>query len=297
MTEAYAADYLDDIAFELLVISKCSPLMDTTQAASGTYNVETNGLLVGIVGTSTVGMTLPEAVDKLGIRPLAFGAAWKCLDILMEHALSAGGYSTRNKNGRWSITEKVKHARAQHGQAEPLTSTPDIWTRLTAAYVATEQVRHSLVHRNTKTHSNGDLVGVDDAGGQLRPVTAAEQEAMLRVAQRVAEAIRGGAMSARDKTALMAELDTLSGVTGLPNTGAIVVRHPPVVVDVPIAIGDRVDLVALKTRLRGTYQSAGEIDVRFIVGDDTYTAYLENIPDDAITFDPTALSWFEPRSS
>jgi len=53
---------------------------------------------------------------------------------------------------------------------------PDIWDRLTAAYVAAEQIRHSLVHDRARVDGKGDLIGVDDAGSTLCPVTVAEQE-------------------------------------------------------------------------------------------------------------------------
>lgn len=297
MTEAWAADYLDDISFELLVISRCSPLMDTTQQASATYNMQTNQMLVSMAITDTAGMTLRQAVDKLGMRPLAFGAAWKCLDLLLEHALAADGHAGSGKAGRWHIAEKIRHAQALHGQAKPLSSSPDVWKRLTAVYIATEQVRHSLVHRSAKTDANNNLVGVDEAGAPLRPLTVTEQEAMLRVAQRVADTMQTGVMSPREETALMAEFDTMAAVTGLPTAGAVVVRHPPVLIDVPVLHGQEINLAAVKARLRGTFPAVGEIDMRFQLGDDTWTAYLEEVPDDTVTFDPEALDWLRPGST
>lgn len=48
------------------------------------------------------------------LRPLAFGTAWKVLDLLVELALFQAGFGT----GGWmTIAEKVRHARGQPGIA------------------------------------------------------------------------------------------------------------------------------------------------------------------------------------
>jgi hypothetical protein len=48
---------------------------------------------------------------------------------------------------------------------------------LTATYVKTVQLRHSLVHRAAFTDPSRVLVGHNEQGNHLRPVTPEEREA------------------------------------------------------------------------------------------------------------------------
>ena len=43
-------------------------------------------------------------VKQLGIVPLAFGAAWKVIDLLVEYGLAAAGLAP-GRGTRWTITE------------------------------------------------------------------------------------------------------------------------------------------------------------------------------------------------
>lgn len=84
----------------------------------------------------------------IDLRPLAFGAAWKVLDLLVELALTQAGVAAAG--GSVTITEKVKRARTAVGLCPPLSSDAPVWATLTAVYAATEEVRHSLVHRQAE---------------------------------------------------------------------------------------------------------------------------------------------------
>lgn len=233
MPEPYAMDFLDDVGLELLIIGKCAPLVDTSQSASAVYDAVNNQMNVSVNISETLGMTLPQAVDKLGIRPLAFGSAWKCLDILMEYALDADGLAPA-KGRRWTISEKVSFARAQRGRARPLSQSPEIWERLTLVYAAFEEARHSLIHRRATTDATGALVGTATSGASLPVVSVAEQEALLRIVQLVAEAIARGSIGTRDRGALLAELDELSAWSGRPATGVVSVRQQPTLIEVAV---------------------------------------------------------------
>jgi hypothetical protein len=71
---------------------ECSLPLVQTNAATTTceYDVATDRIVaLHVHAQSTVGMTVREAVERLGIRPLCFGAAWKVVDLLMEHSLAA----------------------------------------------------------------------------------------------------------------------------------------------------------------------------------------------------------------
>lgn len=80
MTEPYAQDYSEDIAFEAFVLEKCVPLLDTTQSATAELDVANDKLVVNLMVSETIGRTVSQAMESMGVRPLLFGSAWKCLD-------------------------------------------------------------------------------------------------------------------------------------------------------------------------------------------------------------------------
>jgi hypothetical protein len=199
MPELYASDFDNDTAFERLLLDRVTPIIPyDIGTASGTYNVHNDAMAVAIGLHDTLGLTLSDAVKQLGIVPLAFGAAWKVIDLLLEHALAAAGVSPTG--GRWTITEKVKHARARAGQASPVSTDAAIWTPLLVGYAECEQVRHSLVHRRAQVDSSGALIGHDKFGAQLRPLTEDEQLALCRATQIVATGVINGSLSTRNRT-------------------------------------------------------------------------------------------------
>jgi hypothetical protein len=96
------------------------------------------------------------------LRPLAFGAAWKVLDLLLELASSNAGTTA---GGRLTIAKKERLARQGHGDLAPLTADRTLWRTLTSTYAVTTQARHSLVHRRAEVDQvTGSLTGRDSAG-------------------------------------------------------------------------------------------------------------------------------------
>jgi hypothetical protein len=115
----------------------------------------------------------------LGCEPLAFVAAWKILDVLMEYVL----------NRRLvPIIVRVKEARHKTVVVEPFASEPTLWWMILDAYAEAAEYRHAIIHREVTT-INGDLICKTKSGMVLRAVTADEQIAFCRVAQRVAAAV------------------------------------------------------------------------------------------------------------
>jgi NAD kinase len=108
-------------------------------------------------------------------------------------------------------------------------------------------------------------------------VSKDEQIAFMRVAQRVIACMKQKGLSARDHSAMLAELDQLANLTGYAVTGSSVVRNPPSRVRVPVEVGQEIDLDQLKHRLRRRLASE-EVDVIFTVGGDSYEVWLEHIP-------------------
>jgi hypothetical protein len=291
MSEAYTSDFLDDVALELVVIEKVAPLLVTEgPVAESTYDPASDYMNISLTINSIIGgMSLTEAVEKLGIRPLAFGSAWKVLDLLLEYALAAAGMVPRDRR-RWTITEKASHAQAGAGLASPLSNDPVLWKQLLAAYVATEEVRHSLVHRRATVGAGGELTGVDRAGAALRPLSKDEQVHFMRAVQRTVSYLQQTTLTSRDEAALLGELEQLSALTGWAPTGHGVVEHPPIPYRVPVEEGQEIDLKLLKDRIRRTTPSVSQFDVRFVIGSKIYEVPLEDLPDEVVRFSRSA-SW------
>lgn len=151
------------------------------------------------------------------LRPLAFGTAWKVLDLLVELALFQAGFGT----GGWmTIAEKVRHARGAAGNCPPLSNDNALWSGLMSVYAGTEQIRHSLVHRLAEVdQATGELTGRHRNGQPLVPITAEHQEAFCRVVQRATLATLAQAISPRERSDLAWNLDQLVNLRGQPPLG------------------------------------------------------------------------------
>lgn len=133
--------------------------------ARATLDPEQPGRQIAIGITDTLGATPEGCVERLKLRPLLTGTAWKVLDQLLEEALDQAGVSPDRGRG-YSIKFKQKQARAAN--ARPTQFATSVWAPLMGAYNATVEIRHSLVHRRVHTDPTGALVGVDDARSEAR---------------------------------------------------------------------------------------------------------------------------------
>jgi hypothetical protein len=158
MTEPFATDFETDIEFERYVLDRAMPLVEQTGPTSitgiiylddrpSTRNIELRGV--------SLGLSTAQVVDNLALRPLMFGAAWKILDILIEHALT----NVTGAKKSYKICEKVGKVSAGVVSVQPLARDPDLCARVGCAYVSAEQYRHSIVHRRVTTGPNGEFIG------------------------------------------------------------------------------------------------------------------------------------------
>lgn len=288
---SYLSDYLDDVAFERLMIAKAVPVVPRdVGSSSGVYDLKTGKTNFAITVHETLGMTLDEAVVKLGIVPLAVAAAWKTIDVLLEYALDAVGYSP-HRGRRWTIEEKVQHAKLGHGDAPTLSSDSDIWARLLGSYVGLEEVRNSLIHRRAKHQANGDLVGTDRHKNALRRMTQDEQFGFCRAVSRALSAFERQGMSRRERNEALFHLDQVSAWHGQASTGAYQRTYPvpriEVTVEPPYPF--ELQLSVLKTRFLGKFGSGHELDllVKFTGETRQLLLELEATPADDLMLDPT----------
>jgi len=293
VTESYVHDFADDTAFERYVLQQAVPIVARDAGStSAVYDVAADQISWNVVLHETVGMTLDEAVDRLGIRPLCLGAAWKITDLLVEQALAASGVSPGHGQ-RWTIAEKINHAQNHRGQAEPLSRDSDIWSRLMDAYAGMEQVRHSLVHRRADIDASNSITGVDQKGARLRPLTAVEQEDFCRAVLLAARYVMNGSMTNRERARLAWHLDGLSGVTGL---GRLCTAKPSdTVVKIEVRLdGPLVDWPKISARINQPADQLVDIDLVF-TGGERVVVHLEDAPTAPAEFDPRdPPHWAEP---
>ena len=206
-------DFDDASALERDMLERALPLVPTTSDSTlgMTIDMDTGRMDARVGARLVIGATPEACVNLLKIRPLLVGAAWKVIDLLLEEALAQLGLQPDMSRG-WSIGAKLKHARSHVGQ--PATMDASAWPVLMDTYVAGEHIRHSLVHRKAYTDALNSLVGVDAAGQPLRPLTAHEQESLVRAAIRAAAVVISPAPDPRLNSVLRYELSQLSGMHG-----------------------------------------------------------------------------------
>lgn len=207
------------------MLERALPLSPLTSDGSSWIEVDSRAtsMAAGASAHLSSGHSAAECVAALKIRPLLVGAAWKVLDVLLEEALGQQGL-VPSRGTRWTIEEKVRKAGSHTGK--PRAFVHSDWVAVTNSYVATEQLRHSLVHRTARTDLSGALTGVDKNGQDLRPLHPEEQDAFGRMALRAAALVTRTTGDARDQAALRYELSLLTALHGAKiSTGDW--SHPP----------------------------------------------------------------------
>ena len=172
------------------------------------------------VSDSLGGASPAACVELLRLRPLLFATAWKVVDVFVETLMRMDG-RVPDQQGGYYIKTKVKALK--QGLPQPLLA-QDLWLALAEIYENTTELRHSLVHRFVHADPSGALVGHTAAKAPLPPMSAGDQEALVRVACRLGEAASGGSpadeRTHRDLTAWLAELAQWHGQT-LNSLGAV----------------------------------------------------------------------------
>lgn len=231
MTLATIPEFKDATALEQLVLGRLCPRVVNDSA----QEIDLRGLMAGHDGVR-INLQFTESLSDqalakqtLDLLPLLFGAAWKVLDLAMELALNFA--LPQAHHGKvWRIQEKVDQARLGAGQHTVLTIDSAVWRGVCAAYAATFEHRHCLVHRTADFGGAPlQLTGQDKNGTSLQPITLAELQAFIAVAQLVARGIRAGGLENRAANHLRYELDQLQAHTSQTAFGGIKASRPVLV--------------------------------------------------------------------
>ncbi|MEV4093776.1 hypothetical protein [Streptosporangium saharense] len=165
----------------------------------------------------------PATVD---IAPLAFGMAWKILDLVVEPLLPP-----RADGQPQTIGAKVNSARTGNGpqRLKPFTGEVEIWKRLMRLYGNTMDLRHSIAHREIIIHDDGSLGATPGhEPAPLRPpsvMTADELGYFLRATQGFYTALLEEQLLSRQRKNLCFLLDQLTSHHDLGPLGGVEVRR------------------------------------------------------------------------
>jgi len=280
-------------ALERDVLRRALPLIPSSgqKSARATLDLAT-GVIHAVVGVQdTLGASPEGCIELLQLRPLLTGAAWKVLDFVLEEALEQSGLTPDARRG-WSIARKTQEASARTGQ--PPNLSPTTWDALMGTYVETVQIRHSLVHRRAHIDAAKALVGVDDLGTPLRPLSADEQDAFGRAVLRTAELVLAPSSDARIEGDLLHQLSQLTGVHGVTigAAGSVPVQIIPeltVSVDPDPTSPTKYALDIPFVRARQTWQTSPYVDLVIAFSDQAgreLRGRLEEAPDEVVAIDP-----------
>jgi len=302
MPTSRAQQFAEDTAFEQSALQRGVPLIQP-KLGSSTLDLRGEHLsLSATVRPATAHAVVvmdgfdggPQLLDVL--RPLLFGAAWKILDLLVEWALEDAGVPLPTGLRTYPISFKVNQCRTQLAAMAPFDRHPDVWAGLTTCYAGTEQLRHSLVHRQAIVDGGGSFTATDGARNPVGPpLTPAEQDAFCRAAQRAADAAIDGSMDQRIRGDLAFNLDLLVAHHTGGSIGGIEAPGRITIVQVSPDETGSLDLPAVNAAAR-QHVPAPFYDLEVHLPDGrVMVGRLENAPNDRITIDPASppawLSW------
>jgi hypothetical protein len=217
-----ATDYAEDTDLERFVLDRLGTHRIRLAAPSATHDIR--GRVAGVGGT--VYVKVGAAVmggggrDELArsLRPLGFGAAYKVLDLLVEHVLRANGAGS----GRLSFERKVASLERRPARLPvPLDGCPDLWDRLARTYANLQEARHAVTHRRAQASEAGDLEIYDDARMLIDTVSSGEISAFAAAVHATAELVIEGTSDARRLDIVTWHLNDLHLRHGLPRLPAL----------------------------------------------------------------------------
>jgi hypothetical protein len=180
------SDLADDTALERFILDRLGTHRVRPHPPSTRYDLR-NGqsVLIETVGAIAGGAGQREELRR-NLEPLAFGAAFKILDQLVEHVLRDNGAS----RGRLTFVAKKQLLASSRPNRlpSPLRIRPAIWDRLAALYPIMEEPRHALVHRRVAATADG-LEIYDNARQLIDTITPSEAHAFAGASHATVELV------------------------------------------------------------------------------------------------------------
>ena len=191
-------EYEAETAFERFALDRYLPL---TAQTSGSY-IDIRPLIDGGKNVIQNGASHIQANREDSLRaaflPLAFGAAWKVLDLTIELALAKQGIKPQREAKLWPIKEKARLAMSGTLNGVILTEETCTWEGMLTCYVSTIEYRHSLIHRQAQfVETPLTLSGYGRDGMPLPPLDEATLRALIALSQLIGEGIINNGLNRR----------------------------------------------------------------------------------------------------
>lgn len=180
------ADFAEDTDLERFVLDRLGTHRVRPVEPDAIHDIRcAPGSVTIKVGAAVAGTGRREELRR-ALHPLGFGAAYKVLDMLVEHVLRANGASA----GRLTFEKKTRAlAKRPRMLPVPLGGRPDLWDRLSRLYVDLEQGRHAVTHRRAQVTAAGDLEIYDNARRLIDTIASADIGAFAAAVHAVAELV------------------------------------------------------------------------------------------------------------
>lgn len=280
------SEFQQEIAWDRVILER---IVELTKLSSRGENLDLRTNSVTLDGGAGIGSgeSRVQAL-KNKILPLAFGAAWKIIDVAAELALVQAGQTPRNPR-RWTIDEKVRQVLTNPTLALPGFATQhDLLRALWGTYASTTELRHSLVHRKVSVDGSGAVVGVS-AGVQNQvataPMTLEEQTAFSRAAMRLVDIVSRQMLSGREEADLRTQLTRLAA----HHTAQLVpvqALHEPIRVSADFPKDAKLNLPEFRSKIAKTFPSHVYIDLELTLDETrTIVVELDQAPDEIVELD------------
>lgn len=158
-------NFAEDTSFERHILEILGNYRTQVDPPRNIYN---NNGITGEIRTAEEGVRLREELRN-SRHSLSFGAAYKVLDILIEHVVRANDPSIE----RLSFIDKNKTLETRPKiLPPPLNSHLELWSRLAILYSVFQEARHAVVHRRCQLTNTGDLEIHDNQNKHTHTITS-----------------------------------------------------------------------------------------------------------------------------
>jgi hypothetical protein len=286
-----AQDFAEDTEYERLVLERLGTHRVRPAAPDMIYHLESNPQ-----GGASIHMTLGPAETgarraeelRQALQPLGFVAAYKILDMLVEHVLRANGAPS----GRLTFAAKnALLSGATRNLPTPLDVHSDLWDRASTLHSAFVEARHAVTHRRAQVTSNGDLAVYDDQRRLIDTIRSGEVAAFAAAIHALGELVLDASDDAR-RTNIAAwylnELQPRHGATPLQATDPMAGRGLLRADLTPISQGVRFDVARARQAIERQQRGYWDLEL-LLAGGRMFVGRWEDVPDQtasAFDFDP-----------
>jgi hypothetical protein len=202
-------DFDDATAFELLLLQTILEAGESSSQDTLDLTCPSGKITIHICSEVAMSDNDVNAL-KVKLLPLAFGAGWKIVDLLIEYEIAQAGLNPTCS--RIPIKQKKNYSLNRTIQGTGIRCEQQTWNCLLDLYAHTAEHRHCLVHRTAQVDwATGALNGIDENTKQaLVTLTREEQLAFANSAVLAAKGFLNGGIRKRCEAFLKFYLNQLA---------------------------------------------------------------------------------------